>query len=180
MSRDKRLTGDAGAFLVAAELALQGWPAALTAAGTTRTDVLAQVGQQRLPAAIQVKTKSAGAKDFQPSGVNSPAAAGANEWVVLVALADDRQHRFYVVPRDVVYATVQASHLSFGSRVFLGEQEYAGYWNQWPLLERPSSAAPWRMKQWVFGWRDRMDWPDGHPGIPDDTEIIEAPESRRR
>jgi hypothetical protein len=62
--RDKRVTGDAGEFLVAAECALRGWPAALTSAGTTRTHLFAQVGEARLPVAIQVKTKSAGSKDF--------------------------------------------------------------------------------------------------------------------
>lgn len=176
MARDKRLVGDAGAFLVAAELAKREWPSALTTAGTARTDILAQLGKERkLPAAIQVKTKSAGSKDFQPGSVREPAARHANEWVVLVALEANAPHRFYVVPRDVVVATVQAIDLAFDapSRVFLGEHEYHGYLEAWGLLEAPAWEAPWRLPEWVFGRRHSMRWPDHHGGVPEDTEIID-------
>lgn len=176
MARDYRLVGDAGAFFVAAQLAMRQWPAALTAAGTARTDVLAQVGHNGLPAAIQVKAKSHGSKDFQPGSVQEPASPGANEWVVLVALSDGPDHRFYVVPRDVVVATVAAFRLAFEnpSRVVLGEQAFCGYRDGWDLLQEPSWRAPWRIQEWVFGLRDRMKWPEGHSGIPDETEILDA------
>jgi len=171
MARDYRLTGDAGTFLVGAELALRGWPSALTTAGTTRTDVLAQVGARKLAAAVQVKTKSERSRDVQPGGVNEPAARLANEWVVLVALAENREHRFYVVPRDVVVTTVWASRLVFNSRVVLDEGQYRGYEGFWEALEEPSWAAPWRLQEWVFECREKMTWPDGHSGIPADCEV---------
>lgn len=168
MARDTRLTGDAGAFLVCARLALKGWPAALTTTGTARTDILAQVGEARLPAAIQVKTKSASSRDFQLKGMVDPAAPLANEWVVLVALREDSRHSFYVLPRDVVVATVMALNLAFGnpSRVMLREDEFNDYADDWDLLRRPAWEVPWRVRQWVYDYREEMPWPDGHPGIP--------------
>jgi len=176
MASDYRLVGDRGAFLVAAEFAKRQWPAALTTAGTSRTDLLAQVGEAKLPAAIQVKTKSPRSKDFQPGGVRHPAPRWANEWVVLVALGDADDHRFFVVPRDVVVATVQAFLLAFKnpSRVVLGEQEYDGYRDAWDLLQKPSWQAPWRLPEWVFGFRDQMEWPPGHRGVPARAKIIDA------
>jgi hypothetical protein len=175
MARDYRLIGDRGAFLVAAELAARQWPAALTTSGTSRTDVLAQVGDAKLPAAIQVKTKSPGSKVFQLGGVRDPAVPEANEWVVLVALSEGRDHRFYVVPRDVVVATVQAFDKAFKnpSRVMLGEQEYSRYEDAWELLEESSSRSPWRLREWVFQLRDKMNWPATHAGVPDETEILD-------
>jgi hypothetical protein len=173
MPRDTRLTGDAGAFLVGAELAQRGWPAALTTAGTTRTDFLAQVGEEHLAAAIQVKTKSARSKDFQPGGVVHGAAPQANEWVVMVALSEDRQHRFYVMPRDVVVATVQALKLAYNnpSRVMLNENEFKDYADEWDLLEHPSWEVPWRLRGWVYDYRHEMAWPEGHRGVPEDCVV---------
>jgi len=124
-----------------------------------------------LAAAIQVKTKSERSRDFQPGGVTDPAASQANEWVVLVALATDRNHRFYVVPRDVVVATVQASKLVFNSRVVLDEGQYKGYLGCWDGLAEPSWVAPWRLQEWVVECREKMTWPEGHSGIPTDCEV---------
>ena len=166
---DSRLVGDAGTYLVAAKLALRGWATVLTTSGTWRTDLLAQVGDDHLPVAIQVKTKSPGSKNFQPGSISDPAREGANEWVVLVALADDP--RFYVVPRDIVVATVKAFDLAIGGRVALGEQEFEAYQNEWSLLERPAWKHRWRLPQWVYERRDDMEWA-GHAGVPEDTEIV--------
>lgn len=127
-----------------------------------------------MPAAIQVKTKSPGSDDFQLGGISDPAVTEANEWIVLVALSADRDHGFYVVPRDVVVATVQAFNLAFEnpSRVMLGEQEYSDYKGRWELLEEPSWRSPWRLRGWVFALRDKMQWPANHAGVPDETEIL--------
>ncbi len=167
MARGSTVTGDAGTYLVAAELALLGWPSALTTTGTARTDLLAQVGARALPAALQVKTKGERSRDFHVA-VRKPAAPGANEWVVLVSLHADRDHRFFVVPRDVVVAVVKAHGVAFpdASRVLLGPAVFDGYENEWRLLEEPSSAAPWRIPGWVWRKRDEISWPDGHAGIP--------------
>lgn len=175
MARSTSLTGEAGSFLVAAELALRGWPAALTTSGTRRTDLFAQVGQNRLPVAIQVKTKSEPTKDFQPGNVTSPAAPGANEWVVLVGLQSKGTHRFYVVPRDLVVATVLAANLAFSnpSRVLLGAQEYEFYQGRWDLLEVPSSEVPWRAKHWVIKRIPEV-WPENYPTSSDIEAYDEA------
>lgn len=168
MARNTRITGDAGAFLVGAELAIRGWPSALTSAGTARTDLLAQVGERRLPAAIQVKTKGERSKDFQPGGVSSPAAAGANEWVVLVALGPSARHTFFVLPRNVMFAAVKAANVALHHppRLFLGPQEFDRYRDAWDLLEFPSWDAPWLLPSWMVRQRDQIQWPDDHPGIP--------------
>jgi hypothetical protein len=157
---------------VAAQLALQGWPAALTTTGTPRTDLLAQVGD-KLAAAIQVKTKTEHSKRFEVTAIGSAAARYANEWVVLVSLAADSQHEYFVLPRDVVFATVQANRIVFNDppRIRMGPEEYAHYRNEWNLLQTPSWEAPWHLRAWVFNSRDRITWPDGHPGVPEDTEV---------
>jgi hypothetical protein len=107
--------------------------------------------------------------------VQEAAAKDANEWVVLVALSDQRAHTFFVVPRDVVVATVQAFQIAFDypSRTSLGPQEYAAYKERWDLLERPSWAVPWMLPGWVLDYADQMEWPDGHPGPPPDAKPID-------
>lgn len=173
------MTGDAGTYLVASQLALRGWPVSLTTAGTTRTDLFAQVGSRLLPAAIQVKTKSHNNKRFEPTSVDGTAAEGANEWVVLVALARDRlAHEFYVVPRDVDVATVLTHRLKgMGPRVWLGPEEYAFYRGQWDLLELPSWQAPWRVRSWIVNDLGNLPWPDDHAGPPRDVAVYEEPDS---
>jgi hypothetical protein len=152
---------------------LEGWPAALTTTGTARTDILAQVGEDHLPVAIQVKTKSPSSRDFQLKSVDDPAAPQANEWVILVALREDGRHGFYVLPRDVVVATVMALNLAFEhpSRVMLREDEFIDYADDWGLLRRPACEAPWRLRKWVYDYHEEMAWPDGHAGIPADCAL---------
>src|SRR4051794_15379032 len=126
MARATATTGAAGAYFVAGNLALRGWPASVTYGNTPRTDVLAQIGA--LPVAIQVKTKSERSKDFQLGGIGDFSPPGANEWVVLVALRADAVPDYFVVPRDHVRATVEAFDLLVrSSRVTLGEQEFPHY-----------------------------------------------------
>src|SRR5829696_3049704 len=133
-------TGGAGAYYVAAELLRRGWAASVTYGNAPRTDVLAAVGPDRLPAAIQVKTKGETSKTFQLGGIEDPALQSANEWVVLVALRGEGSQDFWVVPRDDCWATVLAFHFAFGpdKRVALGEEEFESYRGRWDLLERPS------------------------------------------
>jgi hypothetical protein len=112
-------------------------------------------------------------KGFEVTAIGTAAAKYANEWVVLVSLAPDGRHEFFVVPRDVVFATVQANRIAFDdpSRIRMGPEEYANYRDAWELLQRPSWQAPWHLRAWVFKWRDRMTWPEGHSGVPEDTEV---------
>jgi len=97
---------------------------------------------------------------------------------VLVSLAaDEVHHTFYVVPRDVVYATVRAHQISPAKPpVRLGPVEYAFYEDRWELMEQPSWAAPWRMRPWVQRALPRIEWPDGHGGprrTPSPTAMTE-------
>jgi hypothetical protein len=83
-------TGAAGVFLVAAQLAQRGWPVSVTYGNTARTDLLAQVGANLLPVAIQVKTKGELVVDWLlAKGITDLSPPDANEWVVLVALHED-------------------------------------------------------------------------------------------
>lgn len=166
MPRNTAATGSAGAYFVAGQLALQGWAASLTFGNTPRTDVLAQVGKRKLPAAIQVKTKSERSQDFQLGGIKAWSAAGANEWVILVALRAEQRPDYFVLPRDHARATVKAFELFIAGRNFLGEQEFRSYENRWDLLECPSWDVEWSVAPWVREAADRMDWPDERGPFP--------------
>jgi hypothetical protein len=159
MARATSGTGAAGAYLVAAELALRGWPVAVTLGNTPRTDVLAQVGDAQLPAAIQVKTKGERSKDFRLGGIKDPSTEGANEWVVLVSL-DAPEHAYYIVPRNHVWATVQAT-MPANHLALIGPQEFPAYENQWELLQRPASDVEWMVEDWVRDSWHALPWPDG-------------------
>jgi len=171
MARGTAATGAAGAYFVAGQLALRGWPASPTFGNTPRTDVLAQVGANRLPLAIQVKTKSEHSKDFQMGGISDYSPPGANEWVVLVALRDCASPDYYVIPRDHARATVEAYELNFGGRIFLGEQEFSAYKvcrekDRWELLAHPASEAEWEVEDWVRKDAKGVGWPDKRGPFP--------------
>lgn len=159
--RHQTQTGAAGAFLVAAELSLRGWPASVTFGNTKRTDLLAQVGDHLLPVAVQVKTKGEKSRDFRLASLTQLSPSGANEWVVLVALHADARADFFVVPRDHVVASVVAvmHALPKNSWGALGPQEFAGYQDAWSLMERPARAAKWSVQPWVLDVLEEMERP---------------------
>ena len=70
-----------------------------------------------------------------------------------------------------MFAAVKAANVAMHnpSRLFLGPQEFEGYRNTWDL-EVPSWEAPWRLPPWMVRQRDKVRWPDDHPGIPQETE----------
>jgi hypothetical protein len=166
MARDTAATGAAGAYFVAGQLALRGWPASLTFGNTPRTDVLAQVGANRLPVAIQVKTKSEHSKDFQLGGISDYSPRGSNEWVILVALREAGGPDYFVLPRDHIRATVEAFELEIGGRNFLGEQEFSAYKDRWDLLEHPAWEAEWKVEDWVRKAAKGEGWPDERGPFP--------------
>lgn len=122
--------------------------------------MLAQVGERQLPAAIQVKTKSERSKDFHLRSVRERSAEEANEWVVLVSLAMDGDHDYFVVPRDHAWATVEAT-LPENGRGLIGPQEFPSYRDAWHLLEYSARDAPWMVEQWVYDSWMELPWPEG-------------------
>jgi hypothetical protein len=157
-------TGLAGALLAAAQLALRGWPVSVTYGNTKRTDLLAQVGQDLLPVAIQVKTKGASQKDWRlAKGIPDLSPPDANEWVVLVALRGDESPDFFVIPRNHLRGYVVAALWASKANTWgaLGEQEFPGYRNAWSLMEAGHARdTPCLVEQWVTDVLDEGDWPD--------------------
>ncbi|MGH2946078.1 MAG: hypothetical protein ACRDPC_07450 [Solirubrobacteraceae bacterium] len=80
------------------------------------------------------------------------------------------------MPRDVVFATVQANRIVFNDprRIWMGPEEYEWYRNRWDLLQAPSWNAPWHLRPWVLNSRGSMTWPDGHGGVPAHAEVHHA------
>lgn len=166
---NSQMTAVAGELFVCAELTNRGWPASLTPQNTARIDVLAQLGDEALPSAIQVKTKKSG--DFHVGASTRFSRRFANEWAILVALRDDAKPDYYVMPYDVFFAHVSALEVAIpgNKRALLGEQEFSEsvYLNAWNLLDSPSWEAPWDMLKWV---RDAMatdTWPAERGTMPD-------------
>ncbi len=165
LKRNSAGTGAAGVYAVCAELGQLGWSSSPTYGNTKRTDVLAEVGDN-LAASIQVKTKSEHSKDFQPN-VQEYSPAGANEWAILVALANGEKADFYIMPRDHLAATVRAFRIAIpDSRVFLGPQEFSRYLGQWDLLRKPSSEVKWRGEDWVLDFVTTEGWPSKRGRFP--------------
>ena len=106
---DRALTGAAGEFFVAGELARRGWRPSITPRGVERTDVLAQHSETGRLVAVQIKTATTkvfrlGLKDEQP-------ARAPNEWYVLVALGEaTARPRYFVLPTNVVAGWLYVDH----------------------------------------------------------------------
>ena len=175
----RALTGAAGEFFVAAELARRGWRPSITPRGVERTDVLAQHSESGRLVALQVKTATTnafrlGLKDEQP-------AYAPNEWFVLVALGDAKARpRYYVLPTDVVAGWLYVDH-----RIWLEGTKRDGtprkdtpirairiaeidvvYEEAWDLLNAPADKAPVRVPHQILE-RGASDicWPEHHPGL---------------
>lgn len=136
----------------------------MTVGNAPRTDVLAQVGPGGLPIAVQVKTKSEQSKDFHLHGISEPSPPEANEWVILVALSGSQDHEYFVVPRNHVWATAQAT-MPENHRGLIGPQEFPAYRDAWALLERPAQDAEWRVEQWVRDKWESLPWPAGEQPV---------------
>lgn len=162
-------TGAAGAFAVAAELSLRGWDASPTFGNAPDVDLIAR-SSKGLLASIQVKAKRG--KDFSMGTTGErPAEPADNAWFILVSLdaSEDRQHQFFIVPRDHVVAAVTVAKAAAGlkdTRNLLGPQEFQEYFEAWELLDRPASEAPWMLPSWVHE-HARSFPPPGDIVVPD-------------
>lgn len=176
---DTQLTGSAGEFFVAAELARRGWIPSITPRGIERTDLLAQHSSSGAVLAVQVKTANPrnafrlGPKDEAP-------ARQWNEWYVFVSLGDvGERPSYFIVPTNLVSVLIFVGH-----RVWLSEpkrdgtsrkdsairaikrSEVEAYEERWELLEEPADRAPIEVPDWVID-RAKSDigWPQDHPGF---------------
>lgn len=177
---DTQLTGSAGEFLVAGELARRMWVPSITPRGVERTDILAQHSSSGRVIALQVKT--ANSDGFQLSAKAEAPTSESNQWFVFVRLADpDDRPRYFVVPANVVSALVFVVHRDWtagrrrdGSprkpttRRVIRANQFERYEDAWQLLEAPSHDAPVWLPDSVL--RKSADpaigLPDGHPGLP--------------
>jgi hypothetical protein len=175
----RAITGAAGVYHVAAELSEQGWIASLTWGNAPRTDLLAQ--RQDLPnllAAIQVKTRRTGSFQVGMGAEASPSPPGANEWFLLVSLAEPRPD-FYVLPRNHLGALTYVNHQEWlrapgrrGQRHrdttirSLRDSEVYRYRERWEMLEHPAEDAPCLFgdRQWEL--YERIGLPEGYPDLP--------------
>ena len=177
-SVDKALTGAAGEFFVAAELARRGWRPSITPRGVERTDVLAQNSESGRVVALQVKTATTnvfrlGLKDEQP-------AHAQDEWFVLVTLGEEEvRPRYFVLPTNVIAGWLYVEHRVWLSgtkrdgaprkdtpiRAIRMNEIDAVYEEGWDLLNAPADNAPVRVPERILEGASGIDWPDGHPGL---------------
>ena len=175
-----QLTGSAGEFMVAGELARRGWISSITPVGIERTDILAQHSGSGQLATVQVKTANPG-NAFRLSPKAEVPARKWTEWYVFVELRVLAERpRFFIVPTNVVSAIVYVGHriwLSGTKRDGSPRKDSAGraisanqidsYEDAWDLLSEPASSAPVHVPDWVLerGNGD-IGFPENHPGFP--------------
>jgi hypothetical protein len=166
---DRALTGAAGEFFVAGELARRGWRPSITPRGVERTDVLAQHSESGHVVALQVKTATTNV--FRLSGKDEQPSQAPNEWYVLVALGEaDARPRYFIFPTDVVAGWLYVDH-----RVWLEGMKRDGtprkdtpiralriseidavYEEAWDLLSAPADDAPIHLPARILErWDDR-------------------------
>lgn len=176
---DTQLTGSAGEFLVAGELAQRGWVPSITPRGIERTDILAQHSSTGHVVAVQVKTANQGYR-FRLGLKNESPARQWNEWYVFVALSGiGKRPRFFIVPTDVVAGFLYVKHrLWLAGRKPDGTArkdssirtfsiaEVSPYEEAWDLLLASADEAPVSVPDWVIerGSTD-IGWPEGHGGL---------------
>jgi hypothetical protein len=103
------LVGDAGQFFAAAELSRRGFVAALTIANAPSFDILATTTDGERQVAIQVKTTSAGRKEWM---LNEKAEniMGDDIFYIFVHLNDGGNPSYHVVPSAIVAAETKSTH----------------------------------------------------------------------
>lgn len=183
-------TGAAGEYAVAAELSARRWLATITVRNAPGTDILARREDEQRFLSIQTKTSTPGSPNIILSRKDERPAVG-DEWFVMVSLQGEGvRPRVFVLPRDVVGECLFASHRDWLSKAGRGGKvradsgmrdipivELANYEEQWALLDRPASEAPFlgppvwveRALRNLEGLTPSPDFPDvrptGYPGL---------------
>ena len=114
MAKEKKvssiLIGVAGEYFVAAELSRRGYVASITLRNTKGIDIIASNEEGNKTVNIQVKTKSAGFKDWILSK-KSESITNKNMFYVFVSLGEDTDNPdFYIVPTKDVANYVKKGH----------------------------------------------------------------------
>lgn len=110
MKLEKNLVGVAGECLVAAELTLRGFIAAITLRNTRGTDIIASTSDGDQSVSIQVKSNSSGKPSWM-LGKSSETFFSKNHIYVFVAIGDLlTRPAFYIVPSTVVAKQIAQSH----------------------------------------------------------------------
>jgi len=105
--------GVAGEYLVAGELSLRGYLAAITLRNTRGTDIIASTKDGKKSISIQVKSNRSGKADWMLNK-KSESFYGADHFYVFVTFKELKERaRFFIVPSKVVADTITKSHKSW-------------------------------------------------------------------
>lgn len=110
------LSGVAGEYFVAAELARRGFVATLTLRNTRGIDILASNPDSTRSVGIQVKTSQYKSASWLATKKVEESSLARNLFFVFVNLNDMSQPSYYIVPRRVVVQSMKANHEAWLSK----------------------------------------------------------------
>jgi len=170
MSLATELTGVAGEYYVAAQLAHRGWTPALLHAGASHLDLLAR-GPDGRHLGIQVKATATGSCAMSITRT-LPVVAGENDWMVMVDLdasQPDRQADFFIVPLVVAelfaWLGYEAHELwkeqagkatRVGGTTWLKPRDFAPYRGRWDLLDCDARTVPFEFSGGFDKWLEAV------------------------
>jgi hypothetical protein len=177
----RQLTGAAGEFFVAAELARRGWAPSVTPKGVERTDVLAQHLETKRVVALQVKATTTGTA-FTLGEKDETVSEAENEWYVLVGLtASNDLPTYYVLPRNHVATLIYVHHRVWltqsarngqphrdNPRRAINSRNLAEGEGAWDRLQHATTAVPLRVTPFyreLLKERERVGIPLPAPGL---------------
>jgi len=123
--------------------------------GARQIDLYAHHREGNRTCGVQVKTRTKGDFQFDDNFLEL-AEPTADAWAILVTLSPPGERsQFFVLPHNHIAAALIAykgytdANGKGWPRKMLGPQEFTGYTEAWPLMERPAQEARWRMLDWV-------------------------------
>lgn len=110
MKLEKSLVGVAGEYLVAAELTLRGYVAAITLRNSRGTDIIASASDGRQSVSIQVKSNSSGKASWMLTKSSETFFSDSHYYVFVAIESLEKKPTFYVVPSKIVADKIKISH----------------------------------------------------------------------